>query len=195
MAGRRWKAEEIEQLRTQFHGLSDSQLGIRLGRTEMSVMKKRRYLGLRKALKEYEWQNKMPIKMLTLEQRCYLAGLVDGEGTISITKDKRRRLMPKLKVYNNSLNLLKKVREWLGKGHIYYGYKGHHSGKVFELTMLRDIHSLLNQIGDYLILKNRHHEILMEFCERRLNSFSIDQKDYQLHQEIKTLNAKGQGGA
>ncbi len=96
-----------------------------------------------------------PIKVsdLTPEQAAYLAGLIDGEGTITLTRVHRyenRRLV--VSISNNDLPLLKFVKAELGAGRITTKriYNDRHARSFTYQISSRQALDLLRQLIPYL---------------------------------------------
>jgi hypothetical protein len=94
------------------------------------------------------------IKRLTPEQAAYLAGLVDGEGTITLTRVHRhenRRLV--VSISNNDMSLLKVVKTNVGAGKITTkkARSERHARSFAYQISSRQALDLLRQISSYLI--------------------------------------------
>jgi len=96
-----------------------------------------------------------PIKInrLTLEQAAYLAGLIDGEGTITLTRMHRyenRRLV--MSISNNDLSLLQFVKTTVGAGKITSKktYSKRHARSFAYQISNRQALELVRQVASYL---------------------------------------------
>jgi len=117
---------------------------------------------------------------LRLERKLgYLAGIIDGEGTITLRfhsrKDKTPIIQPAvtivntdIKIINACANTLKELglpfwlTEYEGKGNWKKRY-------LIEISGLKRVPKILSVITDYLVGKKELAEIVNEYCERRLN--------------------------
>ncbi|HET8552096.1 MAG TPA: LAGLIDADG family homing endonuclease [Gammaproteobacteria bacterium] len=93
------------------------------------------------------------VNALSPENAAYIAGLIDGEGTITLTREHRnenRRLV--VSISNTEMPILKFAREAIGAGKITNKctYSDEHTPSyVYKLTNRKAL-SLLDQIVDYL---------------------------------------------
>ena len=148
------------------------------------------------------------VRLLTPIERTWLAGVIDGEGSIYISKvkDKRSRrgffYKPFLSVSNSDTNLVSKVREIIGAGFV-----GTKKEKRFDWkdrcefkgqgSVLRGV---LPQILPHLVIKQEVARRMLEFLEF-VETESIDgseqvplgyhEKLDSLYWRVKELNQKG----
>jgi hypothetical protein len=93
------------------------------------------------------------IKRMMPEHAAYIAGLIDGEGTITLTRmhlGENRRLV--VSISNNDVSLLKFVKEIVGAGKITAKktYSEHHARRFAYQISSRQALDLLHQISLYL---------------------------------------------
>ena len=93
------------------------------------------------------------VNRLTPEQAAYLAGLIDGEGTITLTRMHRhenRRLV--VSISNNDVSLLKFVKTKVGAGKITTKktYSERHARSFTYQISSRQALELLRQVASYL---------------------------------------------
>ena len=93
------------------------------------------------------------INRLTPEQAAYLAGLIDGEGTITLTRMHRhenRRLV--MSISNNDLSLLQFVKTTVGAGKITTKktYSKRHARSFAYQISNRQALDLVRQVASYL---------------------------------------------
>jgi hypothetical protein len=93
------------------------------------------------------------VTTLTPVQAAYIAGLIDGEGTISLSKKHRldaRQLV--ISVSNTEGNLLSYVKEVVGAGKITRKrtYGANHTPSMTYIITNRQALSLLEQVAPYL---------------------------------------------
>jgi hypothetical protein len=93
------------------------------------------------------------INRLPLEHAAYLAGLIDGEGTITLTRVHRyenRRLI--VSISNNDVSLLKLVKQIVGAGKITTKktYSERHARSFAYQISSRQALDLLGQVAPYL---------------------------------------------
>jgi len=99
---------------------------------------------------------------------AYLAGIIDGEGTIDFIKNKtrrRREVAPRLKVVNTDFGLIKWLAELGGR---FYRYerkdRRHKPSYEWFISGVQNIQPLLQAILPYLVIKRRNAERVLEFC-------------------------------
>ena len=116
---------------------------------------------------------------LTKEQIGYIAGIVDGEGTITLTRRRSKILKrknrkpqynlicyaPAIYVGNTNLDLILWLKSKLGCGSIYIWDKGTDKHKpVYRITFSANmVRKILPIIIDSLIVKKSQAVILKEF--------------------------------
>mgnify|MGYP000459834563 CR=1 FL=1 len=110
------------------------------------------------------------------EEIAYFAGLIDGEGTLSLYRDRKGGVVPCLQIANSSFELM----SWLQKrfkGQVRLCQpKGHSIGKyktrkdVYSWTLFRTLECkiLLELILPYLIVKKKEAKDLLAKIEKHL---------------------------
>lgn len=156
----------------------------------------------------YTRQVPIGVRTLSLVERAWLAGVIDGEGSIYISKVKAIRskrgfvYMPYLSVSNSNLEFVSRVREVIGKG-----YVGTKQEKRFDWkdgseykgsgSVLRGI---LPQVLPYLVIKKEVAKKMLEFLEFvEVNSPDgleetppgYNERVESLYWKVKELNQKG----
>lgn len=96
----------------------------------------------------------------------YLAGIIDGEGSIFLTKQN----VPTIEVGNTDFRLI----QWLTK-EIGGDFKvksetrpNHKTAYVWYIRLTMDILNILKSTMPYLIIKKENAQKLLNFCEQRL---------------------------
>jgi hypothetical protein len=133
---------------------------------------------------------------MTSEEKAYIAGIIDGEGTVTLTRDHLREFpAPKVSVANNDLKLLEWVKDKAGTGVIIKRSKRHpHHGNQYVLDISNDrALRLLSEIKEYLIIKKPHAELLVQRYKAvtpRNGRYSKDimSEKMKLVAEIRALN-------
>ena len=115
------------------------------------------------------------MRTLTVAEATYIAGYLDGEGSITVRKEKRVantrgwRLNPVVAMFNTHLASLEWVQETCGTGSLRQGatkgknWKPHYKqvwGLWFNANAARD---LLPQLLPYLKIKREAAELLLEY--------------------------------
>jgi len=148
------------------------------------------------------------LKLSEFEQG-FLVGLIEGEGCLSLTKCKNRRVdgqryinyVPRLSITNTSYELLVRtkniVRRELGIGRISKKPKQKQQwkqGYAFEVGGLKLLR-LLRLLQPKLISKRRQAQILLQWCQRRTleQSRKYTEDDFYLVRQMKRTNKEGAG--
>jgi len=135
---------------------------------------------------------------LTDFEKGYLAGLLDGEGTISVYKNTEKRIGRKrsklgftlgchIRISNTNVELLRKVSEITG-GKIYLSSKNNRKKKVYvcQINDKAKIVEILEQLFPFLIEKKKRASKIIEFCKSRINRPSL--KSGYTDKEIETAS-------
>lgn len=157
-------------------------------------------LGLTKWVSQRTYQ---ALDSLTAEEKAYIAGVVDGEGDISMNRAKTcTSLRPLVRISNNSLELV----NWLQgrfKGELSIGIVKHRGGNRkdgYSITVwgLTRCLRFLEAISPYLVIKIINADLLMAFCSRRLERISkcgrypkYETSDFEVYDKLRALNLKG----
>ena len=143
--------------------------------------------------------------MITKEQWAYLAGIIDGEGTITILKhDQYKRntfvYKPRIIVGNTDYNLimwlLNNFDGTILKNKIrYHQRKQHYMWRIFKRS---DIYEIMINIQSYLIIKKEHCNIMLQFikereskCIRKDYYGPYGKKELECYEKIRILNIRG----
>ena len=140
------------------------------------------------------------MKKLTECQKCYIAGMLDGEGQVSITKHTQESgigivLHPRFAIHNTNLEVIKYIQNLVG-GHIRPKKPrkpNHKVGYALEIGKRNEVIKILEILLPILIIKQKQAVLLLEFCrfrnEKILKRYSS--RDIEYHEEMKKLNKKG----
>jgi len=202
----RWSQEEIEILKKYYSTLPKNKLMQLLPKRSWVAIqsKAEKELGLRKSL----LANKEPVdfSFLSESEKGYIAGLIDGEGTITLEKRKFAsdiKVHPAVYISNTSLELLTHIREVLGVGTIRRGHRrksrstGSERKQDYKLGIhkIREVEGLLKTIKPYLVLKKRQAEVVLEFIQRLLSkterNYKLSKDELALLAKIRMLNKRG----
>jgi hypothetical protein len=149
---------------------------------------------------------------LSLADAAYLAGLFDGEGTLSLTahryseRDGTRRshgFGVRASVANTDLGVIEFVQSVVGGGNIRREEKGDGQKTCYVLRIgAVDCRRLIPQIYPYLRIKKRQGQLLLRFMSlqddgKRSGRRGLDLADVpealQIHREILERNQRGTG--
>ena len=147
-------------------------------------------------------------------EAAYLAGLIDGEGTISLRKVPQPKCKrgwnwrPTLQVANTDEAMLHRISEITERGwewcyHYYQGRKLR--AGIWRTTGANDILCILSEVLPYLVTKKRHADLLIEACKLILSLpkgkniqgyesrfLSICPRLFSIHEKMLTLNKRGE---
>lgn len=95
-------------------------------------------------------------------EKAYIAGIVDGEGTIGLWRHhKNETHTPNVTVANNSLTLLQWIRSKVGGVIVSKKKRQAHHGDSYAWSIRQDrAISFLNEIKGYLIIKKQQAELI-----------------------------------
>jgi hypothetical protein len=115
------------------------------------------------------------MKNLTIAQASYIAGFIDGDGTISITQQGDRSKSSysiTFRVGNTNKNVLKWLKKTTGLGKITKMYTSNNWDRpnikqMYNWTVYpTEIRVLLPQVLPYLIVKKERGEIMNEWLQK-----------------------------
>jgi hypothetical protein len=111
------------------------------------------------------------MKKLSSDDKCYMAGFLDGEGTFTLeivpNKSNTVTLRPRVLGCNTNKEVIEWLKEATGIGKVYYtdGSPPRNSGYYFWTVYKREeIRDFLKEILPYLKVKKRQAELLYEFA-------------------------------
>lgn len=193
-----WTPTEIENLNRLYptQPFIQSLLEHFPGRTVNQVRCKARHLGLKRTARVGP-QEAIGVK---IAQAAYLAGLVDGEGTISLRTvrhpERRRKIVinPYVAIYNCVPEVLYWIHKTTELGHIRQRCPTKHQRKpVYEwiTRSLVDCARISRTVLPYLIIKRRQAELLLEFCENRALWTTYTDHELTIVDKMRALNKRG----
>ena len=131
----------------------------------------------------------------------YLAGFVDGEGSITLYKRKDIRtkkgftINAKFSIGNTNQDFMKELNSCGGQPFI-RKYNGENCKPLYELNIqdLKGIRVFLKAIQPYLIIKKKQAELMIEFIESRLShkGSGYTEREMEITGLITALNKKGE---
>jgi hypothetical protein len=146
--------------------------------------------GLYAQRKTVKRHNITPMTRMADTELAYLAGIVDGEGTITIAR-RQRFFRPAMTVANTSMLLVDWFRERGFTSHRAVNNKGRPFWRLgwggYSLG------EALKPLLPFLVIKRRHAELLIEFCEIRAQQRHRDRatpRMLEIWQEIQSLNLR-----
>ena len=139
-------------------------------------------------------------KSVSKEDLAWLAGFLDGEGWFGIVKN-GDQYIARVEVCNTHMGGIDKISNMFTEGVL---ERNHHVNRKRELKhkpvkrirfSQRILLNLLNDLREFLVVKSKQTEILMEFLVTRYNHPYGTLKDSLIFEilanQIKPLNARG----
>jgi hypothetical protein len=106
------------------------------------------------------------IRRLTHSEAAYIAGIIDGEGTVTLTRAHRgENRRPVVSISSTELPLLQYVRDVIGAGRITRKARAraHHSPSFAYCVSSRQALSLLSQVSRFLrTYKSKRARLILE---------------------------------
>jgi hypothetical protein len=136
-------------------------------------------------------------RIVNLAERAYTAGIIDGEGTITLSRKHRNNThSPEITVANTDLRLLEWLKKRLG-GLIKKKVRKlpqHNQAYTWIVRNDRAI-EVMKEIEDFLIIKRKHSELITrkyKACTPRNGKYTEEllSKKMELIAEIKKLNSR-----
>jgi hypothetical protein len=191
----RWTDEDIKQMAFLSETKTDEEISKIMKKNIRTIRWHRQKLGLNR------WSNPKILK-LNFEQRGYLAGILDGEGSVCISKQFSKRcinqirLRPSLKIAMTSKETIDNIYSWLSSVGFKVGYYKHKTKwkdvYVVEIMRPNEIVEFINGMP-YLFDKRIETGIMMKFCKSRIENrlkhkVSYTQEEIELFNELKGVN-------
>ena len=132
-------------------------------------------------------------------EKAYLAGLIDGEGTITLTVCNKGQLpQPQLSISNNNLNVLEWVKQKVSCGCIVKKNPkkpNHRISYTWQVNRAGRVLSILNEIRDFLIIKKPQSDLILGKYKKvtpRNGKYTKEmfEKKMMLVAEIRQLNQR-----
>lgn len=130
---------------------------------------------------------------LTIDDCLYYGGLLDGEGTITLKKQ-RVGYVPRITIYNNDKPVLDYLHKIFKYSYVYprkVRSTNHKESFVFEIIGYDDCGDFLKTILPYLRIKRAVGSKVLEFINGRNKFTSYTDEEIQLIQDIRLLNHRG----
>jgi len=135
------------------------------------------------------------------EEHIYLAGIIDGGGTVTINRHSRNNkgqwhLKPLLRVSDRSKELIDYLVRNFGGSCIECRQKGHRTIYKWSVHAIRPINEILRHICPRLIVKVQQANVLIAFTNSRAKAISVNPRspyseaDIGYYSIIKRLNVR-----
>jgi hypothetical protein len=126
----------------------------------------------------------------------YVAGFIDGEGTITFARGKtgagNYKLQPRLLIGQKKPEVLYMIQELAGEGLMLQQKAGLF---VYQNEGVKKLPAMLENLLPYLIIKKRQAEVLLDYCKCRTAVLGagkgLDQHCLDLDIEMRALNLRG----
>jgi hypothetical protein len=127
----------------------------------------------------------------------YLAGFIDGEGTITFGRAKQRKnrrtvLLPMLIIYQKDLTPLVAIRDFLRLGMTRGAVNNAHRFEIRGAKLL----PILTELSPRLLVKRRQADALIEFitCRSTKRNLTYDEHCLGLDAQMREWNRRGAAG-
>ena len=139
-------------------------------------------------------------------ERAYIAGFVDGEGTITVvpvkTQARRKSYYSIFTIVNTHLETMNHLAAMMGCSVMTHKREGGNWKTVYKIVVrsTADVLHVIEVIYPYLITKRRQADLAMKFCRRKLAKYGDGDysdtfaEDLLLSEEIRRLNKRGPDG-
>jgi len=195
-----WTKEEIEILKANWATSSRPQLLKLLpNKRWTSIRHKAVELGLTKVAYAKYWRTYEKTEPLKLSDtdRGYLAGLIDGEGSITIKKSLGKWYAPWIQITNTNIDVMNWLEETLGTkgiGHIVAKEKprkpNHKQTYNYNIGSVQGVKQVLEQIVDLLKIKKQQALLVLEFIRLKENKadYGILPEEEEIFNKVRELN-------
>jgi len=198
---RQYTLEELNFLKEGYSKLRAKEIAQKLGRTENAIRMQAWLMGLKKPSRISS--NPSPEKFTDI-QLGYIAGLIDGEGTISIyvnRKGKRKKIFLSRGIWIRmthfeTISVIKELLKRNGFNPVYlcerHLNRKHRPTHAIYLYRSNEILSLLKVIELMLITKKEQARLMIKFCESREKRkyLPYTSEEWNIFKEIRNLNTK-----
>lgn len=140
-----------------------------------------------------------PVENLEKWQLAYIAGIIDGEGCITLALSHKiinvgKVPSPIVLVTMTNLDCVTTLHKITGVGRftIIHGKRAdsfqHKTAYRWNVRQRLEVYVLLKSICPYLVVKKRQADVVLEFVKRRMQDISIEEQDFELLRKVQKLN-------
>jgi hypothetical protein len=187
---RKYAPEQLAMLSQLYGQMTLREAAERVGMTYEAAFWQARQLGLRKSFSQIVKLN--PVTASS-EHLSYLAGLIDGEGTVSIRKFSGK-FKPCIRVANTSWPLMEWLRETFDGPSVFIEHRLIRASRLqcymFHFQGLGHL-PLYEALAPRLVIKRAQMECLVEFSRERLGQHrmeSLSARQMELVSTVRDLN-------
>lgn len=197
-----WTQQECEVLRENWANNSRPKLLALLPLKDWSSIRHKAFeLGLaKKAFAKY-WRTYDKTEKIVLSdvERAYLAGLIDGEGTVRIMRALKKWYAPFIQVTNTDKSMMDWLQNILGTkgiGRLYVEQPKNPKFRtkyVYNIASVQGAKQILEQITDILTTKRKQAMLLLEFIKLKEEKadYGVLPREKEIFDEIGRLNMRG----
>ena len=163
-------------------------------RTNQGIYEKLKKLGYLRSLEKFKYQARKTIN-LKREEWSYLAGIIDGEGMITIEKQRRSdSFHPKIAITTTNKNLSNWLQEKVNTSCVISQNK-HPTWKAKYECFIHgySCKPILENILHFLKIKDKHAKLVLEFINLRLSRKDIrfhSRREKEIYNKIRKLYNK-----
>lgn len=195
----RYSKEEKGFIKKNYKNMRVKDIAKKLGRSMSGISSYASIINAQKSYAEVIKEREMGIKNLSEWERGYLAGIIDGEGTITLGIQAEYKLnkiyfKPKITISNTN----KKLMNWISPKmtiKTIFAQRNRKNRKWKDCYNIEmngyKILPILKMLYPYLIIKKENCKILINWIERRKNKMWKDkysELDKKQHLQIRRLN-------
>jgi len=194
-----WSKAEEEQLKHMLNaGMTYEEIAKELKRTREAIRIRAMRLNI---ARKYELNSRprFSLSNLSVAEKAYIAGFLDGEGSFGIQKSG----YPFVIVANSDKSVINWISEKVGYGTKWYVNDARGNRKPmysFRIQTYADIIEFIEAIIPYLKVKKQQAQLLKEYCELRLKSplrnpltgkMTLEGRMLEIYKTMKNLNKRG----
>lgn len=137
----------------------------------------------------------------TTENLAYIAGFLDGEGSVGVTKkSKRNSYLPQITFNNTNLKVMNFTKDKLGINSLITIKEDREKNhkKVYRIHLQNKVKckEVLQLLIKYLIIKKKKAKLVLEFlelntCTQGIRDYELCKREKEIVLELKRLNKKG----
>jgi len=195
--------EEVEYIRNFYPSVGPSDIAKTLGRTPESIRAKAQILKVGRPLKHRWILHELG---MSSEQLAYMAGLIDGEGTVGIKRTGKRNPIPHVLIASTSGQIVNWVMDRLKAPNVVVAQRpgtpgrGYSKGRILNswVVSFRGYRflSLYKDLLKYMTVKKPQMEMIVEWSEIRLSQTKTEKMTERaklLQRMIRFMNLRGFG--
>lgn len=193
----RWSDDEVKILKTKMALPKEELLKLLPRRTWHAILNKAQQVGVFRRLEVNKNQAKYHYDLTEVEA-AYIAGIIDGEGSIAIRRDKGSGTSwyyPCLAIVNTDKNLMSWLHSKLHFSRTHLRKRGKSRQCYLGILSAYRVYSLLKQLLPFLIVKKERAEHTIGFIEQRLQHThpysGYTKEEIRLFEKVRILNKLG----